>query len=474
MDFKKLYINGSWVEGASGTYIGVENPATEQIFAEVPAGTATDVERASKAAQVAFAYWKNIPVSERMAYMQRMLDIFTTMKADLVQVTIQELGAPVQFARTAQIEYQFTRIQSYIDLAEKAPLEEKLPQSTVYREPVGVVGCITPWNYPLGQIVQKVVPAILMGNTVVLKPSQYTPLTAFYLAEAFHQAGFPAGVFNLVTGRGGDIGDVIAEQDEIDMISFTGSTPAGISVGRLALQHLKRISMELGGKSPCIILQGADYERAIRMCFNSIFLNSGQTCTALSRLLIPYAQKDEIKQLLCRIAKEYVVGEPTREDVQLGTVASARQFKTIRAYVEQGIRQGATLLVGEVPQKTEVGYYVKPTIFTDVTNDMTIAREEIFGPVLCVLTYQTEDEAIRIANDTTFGLSGAVWGPTKAEAIRIARNIRTGNVYINDGPRDVTAPFGGFKESGLGREGGMDGLLEFTEPQALFDAGEIG
>lgn len=474
MDFKKLYIDGRWVEGVSGKFIGVENPATETVFAEVPAGTAMDVDRAAKAAKAAFAAWAHTPLSERIEKMRTMATIFKTMETALTTAIVQELGAPVGFSRTAQVQYQFERIQSYIELAATVRWVEKLPHATVYREPVGVVGCITPWNYPLGQIVQKVIPAILAGNTVVLKPSQHTPLTAFYLAEAFHRAQFPKGVFNLVTGRGGDIGDVMAEHEDLQMISFTGSTPAGVSVARLALQSMKRISMELGGKSPCILLPGCDYEKAIAMCFNSIFLNSGQTCTALSRLLIPVQDKEKIEALLKKTVSLYTVGDPTREDVQLGTVSSARQFKTIRAYIEKGLRGGADLLVGEIPQKTSVGYYVQPTIFTNVTNDMTIAQEEIFGPVLCVITYRTEAEAVRIANDTRFGLSGAVWGATKEEAVRIARQIRTGNVYINDGPRDVTAPFGGFKESGLGREGGVDGILEFTEPQALFDDGTIG
>ena len=322
----------------------------------------------------------------------------------------------------------------------------------------------------MGQIIQKVVPAILVGNTVVLKPSQHTPLAAYYLTEAFHKAGFPPGVFNLVTGRGSQIGNAMCGHPLIDMISFTGSTEAGVGVAQRALATMKRISMELGGKSPCVILKGADYEGAVRMCLDSIFLNSGQTCTALSRLVVPKDDKETVERILLQLLPEYVVGDPNDPAVKVGPVASEHQFQTVCSYIQKGIDEGATLLAGGLPPAPETGYYVYPTIFTDVTKDMTIAREEIFGPVLCVLTYDTEEEAAAIANDTPYGLNAAVWGP-KEQAVATARCIRSGNVYINDGPRDVTAPFGGFKHSGIGREGGMDGMLEFTEPQALFDCG---
>ena len=470
MNFEALYINGVWVPSASGACIDIENPASKEIFACVPAGNDADVDGAARAAAEALSLWAATPMAVRIEYMKQMLTYFKEMEPQLIDCIVKELGAPVSFAAASHVRYQYVRTQSYIDLADSLSLVEKLPQSTVYREPVGVVGCITPWNYPLGQIIQKVVPAILTGNTVVLKPSQHTPLAAYYLTEAFHKAGFPPGVFNLVTGRGSQIGNAMCAHPLISMISFTGSTDAGIGVAQRALAAMKRISMELGGKSPCVVLKGANYEGAVRMCLDSVFLNSGQTCTALSRLVIPKDDKKTIERLLLQLLPEYVVGDPADPTVKVGPVASAHQFQTVSSYIRKGIDEGALLLAGGLPPASETGYYIYPTIFTDVTNDMAIAREEIFGPVLCVITYDTEEEAVAIANDTPYGLNAAVWGP-KEQAVAAARRIRSGNVYINDGPRDVTAPFGGFKHSGIGREGGMDGMLEFTEPQALFDSG---
>lgn len=345
---------------------------------------------------------------------------------------------------------------------------EKMPLSTVYREPVGVVGCITPWNYPLGQVVQKVIPALLMGNTVVLKPSQHTPLSCYLMADAFDRAGFPKGIFNMVTGRGAEVGDAMATHPMIDMISFTGSTSGGIQVARQALGTVKRITLELGGKSPDIFLSMDDYDTAIRCCFNSIFLNSGQTCTALSRLIIPKSEEAKIEARLAAIVKEYTVGDPADHSVKVGPLASLSQYRKVRSYIEKGLSEGARLLAGGVPDAPVRGYYVEPTIFTGCTMDMTIARDEIFGPVLCVFTYETEDEAVALANDTRYGLNAAVYGP-KERAVAVAKKIRAGNVYINDSPRDTAAPFGGYKESGLGREGGVYGMLEFTQQKALFD-----
>lgn len=468
MDFEKLYINGEWIPSVSGNYIEVENPATMQKFARVPAGNADDVDKAAKAAKKAFPAWANRPMSERIDLMKKMLTYFREFEPQIADTVMKELGAPISFATSNHTQYQYVRTESYIELAAKLPLVEKLPLSTVYRRPLGVVGCITPWNYPLGQIVQKVIPAILVGCTVILKPSQHTPLTAYYLTEAFHKAGFPAGVFNLVTGRGGQIGNALCDHPLVDMISFTGSTEAGITVSQRSLGSMKRISMELGGKSPYVFLKSDDYEPAVRTCFNSIFLNAGQTCTALSRLIIPAGEKEKIEAVMKKVLPEYTVGEPTDPTVKIGPMSSLNQYETVKGYIQKGIDEGATIFAGGLPAAPDHGYYVKPTIFTDVKNDMTIAQEEIFGPVLCVITYDTVEEAIQIANDTPYGLNAAVWGP-KEEALAVGKQIFAGNVYINEGPRDVTAPFGGFKESGIGREGGMDGMLEFTEPQALFD-----
>lgn len=471
MNFEKIYINGQWVPGSTGQFIDVENPATREIFAKVPAGNAKDVDAAAKAAHRALPVWSATPLEERISLMKRFLEIFRSQEDELINITVKELGSPYTFTKTAQVEYQYTRTQSYIDLASKVPLVEHMAASTVYREPVGVIGCITPWNYPLGQVIQKVIPALLMGNTVILKPSQHTPLSSYWLADAFEKANFPKGVFNLVTGRGGEVGDAMATHPLINMISFTGSTSGGINVGKNALTGLKHISLELGGKSPYIILKGSNHEEAIRLCFNSIFLNSGQTCTAFSRLLIPKSEQSVIEKKLIEIAKEYTTGNPENPSTKLGPLASLRQYEKVKSYIESGIQEGARLLYGTVPENSNNGYYISPTIFTCVTSEMSIAKDEIFGPVLCVFPYETEEEAIRIANDTRYGLNAGVYGE-KEKAIAVAKKIEAGNIYINASPRDTSAPFGGYKQSGLGREGGIYGMIEFTQQKALFDTGK--
>lgn len=471
MNFEKIYINGQWVPGSTGQFIDVENPATRKIFAKVPAGNAKDVDAAAKAAHRALPVWSATPLEERISLMKRFLEIFRSQEDELINITVKELGSPYTFTKTAQVEYQYTRTQSYIDLAPKVPLVEHMAASTVYREPVGVIGCITPWNYPLGQVIQKVIPALLMGNTVILKPSQHTPLSSYWLADAFEKANFPKGVFNLVTGRGGEVGDAMATHPLINMISFTGSTSGGINVGKNALTGLKHISLELGGKSPYIILKGSNHEEAIRLCFNSIFLNSGQTCTAFSRLLIPKSEQSVIEKKLIEIAKEYITGNPEDSSTKLGPLASLRQYEKVKSYIESGIQEGARLLYGTVPENSNNGYYISPTIFTCVTSEMSIAKDEIFGPVLCVFPYETEEEAIRIANDTRYGLNAGVYGE-KEKAIAVAKKIEAGNIYINASPRDTSAPFGGYKQSGLGREGGIYGMIEFTQQKALFDTGK--
>lgn len=471
MNFEKLYINGQWISSRSGELMGVENPATQEIFAKVPAGNAEDVDAAAKAAHHALPAWRATPLSERIVLMKRFLDIFRSQEEELIAVTIKELGSPYTFTKTAQVEYQYTRTQSYIDLAPEVPLIEHMAASTVYREPVGVIGCITPWNYPLGQVIQKVIPALLMGNTVILKPSRYTPLSSYWLADAFEKANFPKGVFNLVTGRGGEVGDAMAAHPLVNMISFTGSTSGGINVGKNALTGLKHISLELGGKSPYIILKGSNYEEAVRLCFNSIFLNSGQTCTAFSRLLIPKSEQAVIEKKLIEMSKEYVTGNPKDPSTKLGPLASLRQYEKVKSYIESGIRDGAKLLCGTVPKQPQKGYYISPAIFTHVTPSMSIAEDEIFGPVLCVFPYETEAEAVQIANNTRYGLNAGVYGE-KEKAVAIAKQLEAGNVYINASPRDTAAPFGGYKQSGLGREGGIYGMLEFTQQKAVFDTGK--
>ena len=467
-DFEKHYINGKWVASDCDAMIEVENPATLEHFAHVPDGTIADVDRAVEVAHDALDAWREVPLAKRIAMMTTMLTHFQTMRDEIIDLEIKELGAPVTFTTATHCDYQFVRIRSYIDAAKTLVLEEPYALSTVYREPVGVVACVTPWNYPLGQIIHKVVPAILMGCTVVLKPSQHTPLTAFLLADAFDRAGFPAGVFNLVSGRGAALGDRLATHPLVDMVSFTGSTRVGTAIAQKALQSVKHVSLELGGKSPCIWLKSDDYRPALPKLISSIFFNAGQTCTSLSRLLVPREDLPTVESLLVEAVKALKVGDPMDATMDLGPLSSASQFEKVCDYIKLGLKEGARMIVGEVPSDMTHGYYVKPVVFSDVNNQMRIAREEIFGPVLCVIPYDTEEEALQIANDTPYGLSACVFGP-KPKAIAMARKIHAGNVYINDAPRDVTAPFGGYKESGLGREGGVAGLLEFTQQKAIFD-----
>lgn len=472
--FDCQYINGQWIPSTSEAKIEVENPATREIFATVPDGTVEDVDRAVAAAKAAQPAWAQVPMAERVALMRRVIDWLKAHADEITELEVKELGASVTFTRNLHVNYPIARIVSFTDLAEKLPDHYDFPESTCTREPVGVVACITPWNYPLGQVVQKVPPALLMGNTCILKASQHTPLTAYFLAEAFEAAGLPSGVFNLVSGRGRSLGDRLATHPDVDMVSFTGSTSVGSMLGQKGLATLKRPHLELGGKSPFVFLPGIDnLEPAVKKLFDSIFLNAGQTCTALSRLLVPEAEFDRVVKELLRQIPTYKTGDPTDEKTAVGPLSSLAQYRKVRSYLKLGLEEGATLLSGAVPpEEPEGGYFIEPAIFTNVRNDMRIAREEIFGPVLCVLTYKTLDEAASIANDTMYGLNAAVWGK-KDEAVAMAKRIRAGNVYVNDGPRDITAPFGGMKASGLGREGGPEGLFAFTEWRAIFEKGVL-
>ena len=463
-----FFINGVWVKPHSDDVISLENPATGEVFAHVPDGTPEDVANAIEAAAQAQPAWAATPLCQRIERMQKALEIFRTYREEIIRLEALELGSPVSFSANSHCDYQFTRIESYIQECKNVPLKENFEQSTVVREPVGVVACITPWNYPLGQVVQKVIPALLMGNTVVLKPSQHTPLTSYLLVDSLDQAGFPPGTVNLVTGRGSRLGDTLATHPLVDMISFTGSTAVGIKLSQKALEGVKRISLELGGKSPFIWLPSEDYEPAINQLFGSVFYNSGQTCTALTRLLVPESDLEKVKALLLRRIPQLVVGDPMDPKTNIGPMASKAQYDKVLSYIELGQSEGAELLCGGRAPEAGKGYFIKPTVFVNVTNSMRIAREEIFGTVLCVITYKTVDEAVAIANDTPYGLNAAVFGEREL-ALSVAKRIKAGNVYVNGGPRDVTAPFGGYKQSGIGREGGRYGLMEFTQLKATFD-----
>lgn len=472
MFYNKLYINGEWIDSNLGELIEVENPATREIIGSVPKGNEVDVKFAVESAAVAFEKWKDEPLDSRITYMEKALDYLKSQMDFLTLMEVAELGAPVKWAERAHVMGPIIRFENYIRLIKNYKFSEKLKHATIVREPVGVIGCITPWNYPLGQIIQKVIPALLTGNTVVLKPSQIAPLSSMVLADAFHNAKLPNGVFNLVTGRAGEVGNELAKNKQVNMISFTGSTAGGKEVAKLALDDIKKVALELGGKSPLVILEGADYELAVKAGLSSCYDNTGQTCAALTRMIVPRKALLEIETLIISNSKNYIVGDPMKKETQIGPLASLKQYLKVRAYIELGIDEGAKLIVGEIPKNLEElgtdGYYVKPTVFTNVNNQMRIAREEIFGPVICIIPYDSIDEAIKIANDTVYGLSGAVFGPDQL-ANQVALEIRTGSIYVNDGKRDIDAPFGGYKQSGIGREGGVYGLEEFLEIKSVYN-----
>ncbi len=466
MNYEKLYIGGEWISPNSKRMIQVENPADKTIVGSVVEGNREDVYIAVKAAKEAFKTFQFSSLEERKKLLENLIPQLEK-RVDILANTIsKELGCGISFAKNSQVLPYIQDIKDYIQLADDYPFEEKFDDYIVRREPKGVVGALTPWNYPLGQIIKKLSPSILGGNTMVLKPSQKTPLVAYLLAEAIHEAAFPKGVFNLVSGRGSEVGNVIATHPDIKLITFTGSTKGGREIAKLAVDDIKRLSLELGGKSPAIILKGADYKLALRKTLDKVYLNTGQSCSAYSRLLVPESEKEAIEEMIIEMTKEYKFGDPRDPDVVVGPLASRDQFEKVKAYIQKGIDEGARVLLGEVPQES-YGYYVNPVVFTDVDNKMEIAQNEIFGPVLSIISYTSVDEAIEIANDTVYGLSGAVFGDFD-KAYEVAKKIRAGTLVINSGNQLHRAPFGGFKHSGFGREGGKFGLDEFVEVKAVF------
>ena len=452
MNFDKLYINGEWVKPHSTEIIQVENPANKEIIGSVPAADEVDVNLAVAAAKEAFKTWQFSTMDERVKLINNLLDELK-LKVDLMAETIvKELGCGISFAKNSHVIPYLDDIENHLKIIGDYKFEERHDDYIIFKEPVGVIAALTPWNYPLGQIIKKLTPLLLAGNTLVLKPSQKTPLVAFLLAEAIDRANFPKGVFNLVSGRGSDVGNLLAKHKDIDMVTFTGSTKGGIEVSKLAAEDVKRISLELGGKSAAIILKDADNRLALKKTLDKVYLNTGQSCSAYSRLLVPKEEKEEIEDLILEMTKEYKFGDPVDADRVIGPVSSKKQFDKVSYYINKGIEEGATLLLGEVPTESK-GYFIGPTVFTDVKNNMEIAQNEIFGPVLCVIPYDTVEEAIEIANDSAYGLSGGVFGPEE-EAYKVASKIRTGTIIINNGNQLHKAPFGGFKHSGISREGG--------------------
>ncbi|MFN8018219.1 MAG: aldehyde dehydrogenase family protein [Acidimicrobiales bacterium] len=467
--YDHLYIDGAWAPSSGDGRIEVINAATEQVMGSIPEGTAADVDRAVDAARRAFEPWAATPPKDRAAIVAQIAEGLAARADEIADTICGEVGMPRVLSTRIPAGLPQVIASSYPTIVEDFTWEEEVGNSLVVQQPVGVVGAITPWNYPLHQIVLKVAPALSAGCTVVLKPSEVAPLNAFILAEIIDASDLPAGAFNLVSGTGPVVGEAIASHPDVDMVSFTGSTRAGTRVAELGARTVKRIALELGGKSANILLpslDGAELDKAVKAAVGSAYLNSGQTCTAFTRLLVPADRHDEIVDLLREeVEATYTLGDPATDGGRLGPLISAVQRDRVRAYIEQGIAEGATLVTGgpTAPDDLPTGYYVRPTVFANVTNDMTIAREEIFGPVLSVLPYDDVDDAVAIANDSPYGLSGGVWGADPAEALEVARRIRTGGVEINGGRYNPLAPFGGFKQSGIGREAGRYGLEEFLQ-----------
>jgi len=471
-DCTRNYIDGHWLDSDSGSTHDIINPATERPIGKVAYGTAQDLERAVAAARTAFEDFSQWTVAQRLDLLDRIIDAYQARYDDLVTAVTAEMGAPTRLSREAQVASGLEHLQVTRAALESMELEEVLGTTRILREPVGVCGLITPWNWPLNQIGCKVAPALAAGCTMVLKPSEIAPVNATIFAELMDAAGVPAGVFNLVHGDGPGVGAAMSAHPGIDMMSFTGSTRAGILVAKAAADTVKRVAQELGGKSANIILESAPLEKAVVAGVRTMFSNSGQSCNAPSRMLVPASRYAEAVAIAAAAAGKTVVGDPLALDTQLGPVVSETQFNKIQGLIEQGIAEGARIAAGGAgkPEGLETGYYVRPTVFRDVDNDMTIAREEIFGPVLCMIPYSTLDEAVRIANDTIYGLSGYVSGATREEALAVARRLRTGMVHLNGAPTDANAPFGGYKQSGNGREWGAHGIEDFLEVKAVMGA----
>jgi aldehyde dehydrogenase (NAD+) len=468
-DRDKLYIDGAWIASTGTDTIDVINSSTEEVMGRVPAGTANDVEAAVKAAAAAFPAWAATSREERGKYLQRITEGLGARMGEIATVIAGEVGMPISLSNMIQVGLPLMSFTNTAQIVDTFPFEEQVGTSLIVREPVGVVGCITPWNYPLHQIAAKVAPALAAGCTVVVKPSEVAPLNAFLLAEIIDEVGLPAGVFNLVSGYGPVVGEAIAAHPQVDMVSFTGSTRAGKRVSELAAGTVKRVALELGGKSANVILDDANLAQAVADGVGKCFLNSGQTCSALTRMLVPRSKLAEAEEIAARTAETFTLGDPFADGTRLGPLVSAVQRDRVRGYIQKGVDEGAKLLTGgaEAPEGLEKGYFVRPTVFSDVRTDMTIAQEEIFGPVLSILPYDTEEEAIAIANDTVYGLAGGVWSGDPERAKRVARSLRTGQVEVNGGSFNPLAPFGGYKQSGNGRELGKFGLEEFLEVKSL-------
>jgi aldehyde dehydrogenase (NAD+) len=468
-DNRQFYIDGAWVDPAEPKVFEVINPATEAVAGVISMGGAQDVDRAVAAARRAFDAYSRTTPQERLALMERILVAYKAHYDEIAQAISTEMGAPITLAKGSQTRIGVGHISAMIEVLKTFKFEETRGKVRLVQEPVGVCALITPWNWPMNQVAAKVVPALAAGCTMVLKPSEYSPFSAILWAKVMHEAGVPAGVFNLINGDGIHVGAPLSSHRDVDMVSFTGSTRAGTEVARNAAASVKRVHQELGGKSPNVLLEDADFERAVKQSVLHVFQNSGQSCNAPTRMLVPAGKMAEVEAIAKRIAETVVVGDPTSEKTNLGPVVSKLQFDRVEGYIEKGIAEGASLITGGTgrPHGLTKGYYVKPTIFSNVRNDMTIAREEIFGPVLCILPYLTEEQAVQIANDTPYGLAAYVWSEDPMRARRVGNRIRAGQVALNGASGDMSTPFGGFKASGNGREYGEFGLRDFLEVKAV-------
>jgi len=467
-EYMKFYIDGQWVDPVTAKSLDVINPADESVAGQISIGSSADVDKAAKAARKAFASWSQTTREERIDVMQRVVEEYQKRYGEMADAITEEMGAPASLAQRAQAAMGVAHFQTALAVLKDFKFEEDRGPTRIVKEPIGVCGFITPWNWPVNQIACKVAPALATGCTMILKPSEVAPFSGYIFAEIIHAAGVPAGVFNLVNGDGPGVGAALSSHPEIDMVSFTGSTRAGIEVAKAAAPTVKRVAQELGGKSPNIILDDADFSTAVTGGVRSVMMNSGQSCNAPTRMLVPGKRMDEVIEIAKAAAESTTVGDP-KGNAQMGPVVSEVQWKKIQGLIQKGIDEGATLVAGGVgrPDGIEKGYFVKPTIFANVTNDMTIAKEEIFGPVVSILGYDTVDEAIEVGNDTEYGLAAYVSGGDMAKVRDVASKLRAGQVSINGGGGDLMAPFGGYKMSGNGREWGDFGFTEFLEVKAV-------
>jgi aldehyde dehydrogenase (NAD+) len=471
-DDRQFYIDGRWVDPIEAHEFKVINPATEEVAGVISMGGAADVDRAVAAARRAFEGYSRTTAPERRALLERILARYKAHYDEIATAISDEMGAPMKLARESQAAVGVGHLTAMIDVLQHFKFEEQHGVARLLLEPVGVCALITPWNWPINQIAAKVVPALAAGCTMVLKPSEFSPFSAIIWAQVLHEAGVPAGVFNLINGAGPTVGAALATHPDVDMVSFTGSTRAGTEVARGAAATVKRVHQELGGKSPNVLLDDVDFERAVKASVLHVFQNSGQSCNAPTRMLVPAAKLAAVEAIAKKVAEAVVVGDPKAEGTAVGPVVSKIQFDRIEGFIAQGIAEGAKVVIGGTgrPAGLTKGYFVKPTIFSNVTNDMVVAREEIFGPVLCILPYASEEEAIRIANDTPYGLAAYVWSKDPARARHIGARIRAGQVILNGARGDMNTPFGGFKRSGNGREWGEHGLRDFLEIKAMLGA----